>query len=115
MNKCLRRIQFMLLACLITGSVSSVSLAGGDAAAGEQKATLCLTCHGKGDQVQGVGTPIISGQYEDYLIHALNSYKSGDRSDPVMGGFVSTLSPQDIEDLAAFYASMSSSLFTPVE
>ena len=96
-------------------AVSPTGAVAADADAGAEKAALCLTCHGPGDKVQGVGTPIISGQYEDYLIYALKSYRSGDRSNPIMTGFVSTLSDRDIEDLAAFYSSMDSSLFTPVE
>jgi len=84
----------------------------GDAAAGQAKATVCLTCHGQGDTVVGVGTPIIAGQYKDYLIHALKSYRSGTRNNAVMAGFSANLSDQDIEDLAAFYSEMESQLFT---
>ncbi len=111
----IHKIKLIALAAIVFAAVSPSSYAGGDAAAGEQKATVCLTCHGKGNQVQGVGTPIISGQYEDYLIHAMQSYKSGERNNPIMLSFLSSLSDQDIEDLAAFYASMDSQLFTPVE
>jgi len=111
----IRKIQLAFFAGMAFTALSSPGYGAGDAAAGEQKAAVCLTCHGKGNQVQGVGTPIISGQYEDYLIHAMQSYKSGDRNNPVMASFVTALSDQDIKDLAAFYSSMDSSLFTPVE
>lgn len=99
---------------LLAASVSFPAFAG-DSAAGKEKAAICLTCHGMGDQVQGVGTPIISGQYEDYLIHAMKSYRSGARNNPIMAGFSANLSDRDIEDIAAFYSEMESKLFTPVE
>ncbi len=109
------KISSIILAAAFTMSFSTTVIAAGDAAAGAEKAAVCLTCHGQGDQVTGANTPIIAGQYEDYLIYALQSYRSGERANAIMGGFASALSDQDIEDLAAFYASMESSLFTPIE
>ncbi len=106
--------QFLLSAILAVSLFPAASLAG-DPKAGEAKATLCLTCHGKGNTVQGAGTPIISGQYEDYLIETMKNYRSGARNNPIMNGFSANLSDRDIEDLAAFYAQMESQLFTPVE
>ena len=41
----------------------------------------------------------------DYLAKALRDYQSGLRKNPVMAGFVDKLSNQDIENLAAYYAS----------
>ncbi len=93
----------------------SFNAAAGDAVAGKEKAQLCLTCHGEGNTVQGVGTPIISGQYKDYLIHAMKSYRSGARNNAIMVGFSVNLSDRDIEDIAEFYSAMDSQLFTPIE
>ncbi len=109
-----RYMKFNILIAALA-MLSAVPAVAGDAEAGKQKATLCLTCHGEGNTVQGVGTPIISGQYEDYLIHAMKSYRSGARNNPVMAGFSASLSDQDIEDLAAYYSQMESQLFTPNE
>ncbi len=109
------KIFSIVLATALAMSFSTAGIASGNAAAGAEKAAVCLTCHGQGDQVTGVNTPIIAGQYDDYLIYALQSYRSGERANAIMGGFASALSDQDIEDLAAFYASMESSLFTPIE
>ncbi len=103
----------ILIAVLTTYSVTP-SLAG-DAAAGKKKAAICLTCHGEGDTVLGVGTPIIAGQYKDYLIHALKSYRSGSRTNAIMAGFSANLTDRDIEDIAAYYSAMESKLFTPTE
>ena len=87
----------------------------GNASAGKEKATVCLVCHGEGNKTQNTITPIISGQYEDYILHALRSYKSGDRSDPVMGATINAFSDADFKDLAAYYAALESSIFTPSE
>jgi len=49
--------------------------------------------------------PKIGGQYPDYLAKALRDYKSGARKNPIMAGLAGALSPKDIENLAAYYAS----------
>ena len=115
MRKTINSFQLILMFVVLAIASVPFTVWAGDPKAGESKAALCLTCHGKGDTVQGVGTPIISGQYEDYLIQAMKSYRSGTRNNPIMTGFSISLSDKDIEDLAAFYADMDSQLFTPTE
>jgi len=44
------------------------------------------------------------------LVRALTDYKAGHRSNPIMKGFAAGLSKQDIEDLAAWFASQKSPL-----
>lgn len=113
MTKTICDFRVALIAGGLALAIAPASVWAGDPVAGESKATLCLTCHGKGNAVQGVGTPIISGQYEDYLIQALKSYRSGARNNAVMSGFAANLSDVDINDLSAYYANMESQLFTP--
>ncbi len=109
-----RIFKFQILIAILAIISSAPSIAD-DAAAGKEKATLCLTCHGEGDTVVGVGTPIISGQYKDYLIHAMKSYRSGARNNAIMASFSTNLTDRDIEDIATFYSEMDSQLFTPTE
>jgi cytochrome c553 len=52
----------------------------------------------------------LAGQHADYLAAALNQYKSGKRKNALMTGFSAALSPQDIRDLAAYFASEKSPL-----
>lgn len=92
-------------ALLAASLVLPLSAAAGDAEAGKQKSQVCQACHGP----DGNGTgddqyPLLAGQYADYLAKSLRDYKSGKRQNAIMAGFVATLSEQDIEDLAAFYA-----------
>ena len=48
-------------------------------------------------------------------MRALSDYKSGKRKNPIMQGFAATLSAQDIEDVAAWFSSQPTSLYTPHE
>ena len=77
------------------------------------KATeVCLACHG----TNGVGItadyPTIAGQHKDYIERALHDYQKGGRKNPVMAGMAATLTPEDIEALAAYYSSQTPALET---
>lgn len=77
-----------------------------DIGAGEQKAKqICAACHGVDGNSQVPDYPKIGGQYEDYLSKALRDYKSGQRKNPIMAGMAAPLTAQDIENVAAYYAS----------
>jgi cytochrome c553 len=78
-----------------------------DLAAGKSKAVPCQACHGTdGNADVDPQYPRIAGQYADYLAQALREYRSGDRKNPIMAGFATPLSDQDIADLAAYYAAL---------
>jgi cytochrome c553 len=83
-----------------------------DDVAGLAPATVCVTCHG----VAGAGVapqpPVLSGQHEEYLVHALQQYKEGKRTGNIMAAFAANLSDEDMAKLAAFYAARSG-LYTP--
>lgn len=104
------------VALLAASLVATVLLApvamAGDADAGKEKSATCEACHG----ADGLGTnpmyPVLAGQYEDYLVHALKSYRDGTRKNAIMAGLAAPLSDEDIEDLAAYYAEMPSALHT---
>lgn len=94
-----------ILAALVL--VSPTAFAKGDPAAGATKSQTCVACHGKDGN--GAEPPLgmypkLGGQYRDYLVYALESYRNGTRSNAIMQGFATALSDQDIEDLAAYFA-----------
>lgn len=64
----------------------------------------CVACHGN----DGVGItpdyPTLSGQYADYLAQSLRDYKSGKRKNPIMVGFTTALTDEDIEAIANFFS-----------
>ncbi len=79
--------------------------AGGDPASGKQKAEVCAACHGADGNSPTPAFPRIGGQYEDYLFQALKDYKAGKRKNPIMAAQVENLSREDMQDLAAWFAS----------
>lgn len=77
----------------------------GDAAAGRLKASTCMGCHGitgYNNVYPTYRVPKLGGQHAEYIVAALKEYRSGDRPHPTMHAQASTLSDQDIEDIAAF-------------
>jgi cytochrome c553 len=49
--------------------------------------------------------PKLGGQHAEYIVAALKEYKAAERSHPSMRAIAASLSEQDMEDLAAYYAS----------
>ena len=104
----MRRLLLAAAALALAGNLQ----AAGQAAAGKAKAAqVCAACHGpEGNKPTAPENPILAGQHQDYLVKALKDYKSGKRNNAVMKGFAAALSGQDIEDLAAWFASQKSNL-----
>ena len=85
--------------------LTAAAAAAADIKAGEAKANdVCQACHGLDGNSQTADYPKLGGQRRDYLAKTLRDYKSGTRKNAIMAGFAGTLSPQDIENLAAYYA-----------
>lgn len=81
------------------------ALAGGDPEAGQAKSAACAACHGADGNSVNPAWPKIAGQHSPYLIYALALYKDGTRQNALMNGQAMGLSEQDMQDLAAYYAS----------
>jgi len=101
----------ILIAIALCMPLSAV--AAGNAEAGAKKAETCKACHGEGGAkpIQP-DYPVLAGQHSDYLVAALNQYKTGKRKNATMNGFAAALKPEDINDLAAFFSSQKSDLKT---
>lgn len=80
--------------------------ADGDPARGKEKAATCEACHGKDGMAIDPNYPDLAGQYQSYLVKSLADYRSGARTNAIMASFAKNLTNQDIEDLAAWYASL---------
>ncbi len=103
----------------LAGALSAVPAAWAqDAAKGEQKAAMCIGCHGiPGYQAsfpEVYKVPMISGQNAKYLAAALGAYKKGERKHPTMRAIAGSLSDADMADLAAFYEKHGASSIKPV-
>ena len=77
----------------------------GDIAAGKAKSAMCMACHGADGNSPTSAFPSIAGQGESYIAKQLQDYKSGARVNALMVGIVAALSPEDMQNLGAFYAS----------
>ena len=95
----------VILSLVICWGVTGVAFAKGDANAGKNKVTECAACHGVTGVSPAANWPNLAGQGSKYLIKQITDIKEGRRSVPEMMPFVSKLSTQDIEDIAAYYAS----------
>ncbi len=90
---------------------ADIAVAEGDIDAGEDIAYSCLGCHGiEGyrNAYPSYRVPKLGGQKAAYLEIALKGYRDGSREHPTMQAQASSLSDQEIEDVAAYLASKGS-------
>ncbi len=99
--------KFISFLILTNSVLISHVYAEGNVEIGGALSTQCSTCHGVGGMSNSEQFPNIAGQKESYLISQLEQYKSGDRVDATMSAIVGPLNTQNIEDLAAYFASNS--------
>lgn len=88
------------------------AFAKGDVEAGKAKSVTCATCHGADGNSPNPLWPRLAGQWPDYIVKALEDYASGQRNNAVMAGFAATLTPEDREDLAAYFSSQEATIYT---
>ncbi|EFP97206.1 c-type cytochrome [Vibrio caribbeanicus] len=108
---------------LIASLLASCSIsAQGSIEAGKTKSLTCAACHGADGNSQIPMYPKLAGQHEKYLEKQLREFKLGmtsggkqGRVNAVMGGMAMVLSEQDMADLAAYYASLTTSYNTTPE
>jgi cytochrome c553 len=100
----------LIVIAVLAGSAALAQAADvvGNAQAGRGKVAMCIGCHG----IPGYRTaypevyrvPLLGGQNQLYLQNALHAYKNGERHFDSMHAIASSLSDQDIADVAAYYA-----------
>lgn len=82
--------------------------ADGDITAGQERSSSCVGCHGpNGEGVNGDWA--LAGQDQAVLESAMLAYKTGERTEQMMGMLMQGLSDEDIAALAAYYASLENS------
>jgi cytochrome c553 len=75
----------------------------GKGADGATKSAVCAACHGPNGNSVNPEWPRLAGQSAVYIAEQLRLFRSGLRANPVMQPLASTLSDQDISDLAVYY------------
>jgi cytochrome c553 len=80
----------------------------GNAEAAKNKVAMCIGCHAipgyRASFPEVYEVPLLGGQSAKYIENALKAYQKGERKHPTMRGIATTLSDQDIADVAAYYA-----------
>jgi len=94
-----------LIATLVLMPFLTAGVQAGDAAAGKTKAASCAGCHGADGNSPSPLNPSMAGQKEQYLVTTMMDYKNGKRQHAVMQALLAPYSEQDVQDMAAFYAS----------
>jgi cytochrome c553 len=82
----------------------AVPAAAGDAEAGKEKSKVCAACHGTDGNSTAPDFPRLAGQHYDYLLRALDEYKTGTRKNAIMMPMIEKLTKRDMEDLAAYFS-----------
>jgi len=97
------KVMWVFCASLVLLVVSNAVSAAGDATSGQQKSTVCVGCHGVNGEGVEANTKI-AGLSVGKFSAAMQAYKSGERNHAMMQMFAKKLNDQDIQDLAAYYA-----------
>ena len=85
-------------------AIAPVSQAA-DIAAGKSKvATVCAACHGANGVSVSDTIPNLAAQRPGYLEAQLKALKEGTRKNPIMNAIAAQLSPEDMANVAAYFA-----------
>lgn len=102
------RIALSWTAFLLAG-LAAVPASAQNAAALHARAlaATCANCHGTdGHTVDGSAVPSLAGMPKDYMIKQMAAFKDGSRSATVMHQLAKGLTPQQIETVAAYFATI---------
>jgi len=94
-----------LLAALGLAAVATTAHADGDAAAGKVRFETCRGCHAVPSYTNAFPqfhVPKVGGQHAGRVVAALQAYKTGERKHPTMVAQATSLSDQDMQDIAAY-------------
>jgi cytochrome c553 len=76
----------------------------GNAVVGKTKAAACTGCHGVAGVSVNLPGPTLAGQKATYFVDALKAYSTGARNNSMMSPSAQSVSSEDSENLAAYFA-----------
>lgn len=94
-------MKWLALALLL---VSGAAATAQSLEAGRDKAGACVPCHGPEGNSSLAAYPVIAGQPAAYVVQQLEDYRNKRRMDGDMTALAAALTPQDVLDLAAYFA-----------
>lgn len=95
----------LIVSLFVIAGMTGFTHAAGDAEAGEALTAVCAACHGADGNSAVATFPKLAGQGEPYLLKQMLDVKSGDRVILTMTGLLDGFNDQQLEDIAAYYAS----------
>ncbi len=104
------KLVVTLAAALVATSAFANAPAAAPASKGDPKAAesivnqVCAGCHAVDGNSAVAANPKLAGLTAEYINKQLNNFKSGERKNPVMGGIVASLSPQDMLNLTTYFS-----------
>ena len=99
----------ILTLCIAGAILASPAAAQGDAERGAKLAYTCQGCHGiEGyrNAYPSYRVPKLGGQKAAYLVAALQGYRDGTREHSTMQAQASSMTDQEMQDLAAYFSSI---------
>jgi cytochrome c553 len=100
----LKRALLAAGAAILLGFLGT-ACADGNIDAGKAKAGSCAGCHGANGEGKAP-SPALAGMAKSKFVQAMKDYKSGKRDNAMMKTFAKQVSEEDVENLAAYYASL---------
>src|SRR6186713_3192903 len=100
-------VSLALLVSTALATSTAFAQTAGNAERGKDLANTCLGCHGVPgykNAYPNYSVPKLEGQHPEYIVLALQAYRSGERSHLTMHSQASSLSDQDMADIAAYFA-----------
>lgn len=94
------KIGFAIILCGFAAATRAA-----DINAGKTRSALCQGCHGVAGVSSSALFPSLAGQTGAYLEAQLKKLKTGERDNPTMNSIAKDLSDNDVQNLAAYFAS----------
>jgi len=99
---CLHKFALLIVLMCLSQMVQGL----GDSAAGQHKADMCIECHGADGISSDPSIPKLSGQIAHFIVLEVTEFQEGTRRNERMSKISRMIqSEQDLEDIAAYFAS----------
>lgn len=98
----MRRLIVVFVALI----ASPISLAADIEAGRTRVATVCAACHGAAGVSVSEAIPNLAAQRAGYIEAQLKALKDGSRKNPIMNAIAVQLGPEDMANVAAYFASL---------
>lgn len=109
-------IAASLTASAVSGFAQEAAATKPDLVKGQASfAAVCAACHGPDGNSLVPDYPKLAQQHPEYLIKQLTEFKAGKRQNAIMLGFASTLSPEDMKNIAYWVATNKASAGTAAD